>query len=144
MVVTARMVVATALVPGAEGRLGQVLGRRLQFGRVLLHPRQEMEFLEGVGQPAVTLLDLVDHGGQPPGHVGEGVHQRVAEQSEEPQKDEQRHHHDDAHRAPPPEAVALEEVDGRIEHQGDEGGDQDPQDHLPQPTEQPVRAPRWR
>ena len=55
MVVRARMVENTALprfVADAEGRLPQVLGGRLQLGGVALHPGQEVEALEGVGQRA--------------------------------------------------------------------------------------------
>ena len=145
MVVRARMVENTALarlVPTRQGRLAEVVGRRLQLGGVLLDPGEQVEPLEGVGQPAVAPLDLVDHGGQALGHVGQGVDQRVAEQGRAGRR---RRATAPAKTTPdgraPPEPVALQEVDGRVEHQGDEGGDEDPQDHLAEPAEQPVEHP---
>ena len=138
------MVVTTALdrlAPSDEGRLAQVVGRLLQLGGVLLDPGEQCEPLEGVGQPAVAPLDLVDHRGQRLGHLGQRVHQWVAEESEQPGEDQhgRGQHHADG--GPPAEAVPLEEVHRRIEHQGDEGGDEYPQDHLAQATEQPVQHP---
>ena len=49
--------------PDRQGRLAQVVGRLLELGGVL-DPVEPPEPLEGVGQPAVTPLDLVDHGGK--------------------------------------------------------------------------------
>ena len=125
----------------AQGRLAQVLGRRLQLGGVLLHPGQQMEALEGVGQPAVALLDLADHGRQALGHVGQRVDQRVAEQAQQPGEEQGGRGEDQPDGRTPAEAVALEEVDRRVEHQGDEGGDQDPEDDLAQPADEAVEDP---
>ena len=147
MVVRARMVEATAS-PGVGPRqagLPRLFGRRLQLGGVLLHPGEEVEALQGVGQPAVALLHLVDHGGQTLGHVGQGVDQRIAEQAEQTHRTRAR-----ATAMTTPTAAPRRnrrrwrKLTAGIEHQGDEGGDEDPQDDLAEPPEQPVERPRWR
>ena len=43
-------------------RLAQIVGVLLEPGRVLLHPGQQPETLQGVRQPAMPPLDLIDHG----------------------------------------------------------------------------------
>ena len=125
----------------AEGRLAQVVGGDLQLRRVVLDPGQQVQALERAGDRAVPLLDVVDHPRQPLGDVREGVHQRVAEQAEEPEEDEQgdREHRPDGGRASEP--VPLEEGDRRVEHERHEGGDHHPQDELAEAPEEAVAEP---
>ncbi len=103
-----------------------------------------MEPLQGVGQPAVALLHLVDHGGQRSATWVSELTSGIAEQDEKPGEGHEGHGQDHPDRAAPAEPVALEEVDRRVEDQGDEGGDQDPEDDLAEPSEEPVAGPRWR
>ncbi len=127
--------------PDRERRLPETVGERLQLGCVLLDPGEEAEALELVREPAVALLHLVDHRRQSLGDMGQRIDQRVSEQAEQPEEQRDGADEHDAHRAAPSEPAALQEDHRRIEHGGDESGDEDPEDHLAEASDEPVEHP---
>ena len=128
---------------GTQGqrRFAEIVGVLLEFGGVLLHPGEETEPLEGMGQPPVAPLHLVHHGRESFGHAGERVDQGIAEQGEQSTEDQDRSDEHHADRCPSSEPTPLQGRDCRIQDECDEAGDQDPEDHLAQPPEQAVEDP---